>query len=197
MSQRLRRIIVLFSLPVAILLVAAACTSEQATDAPEPTPTETAEETPEPTPTEETEAPTPEPTPTAEPEPTPTEEAEPTPTEETEPTPDEPDPELVALGESLFSEFGCTGCHGIEGQVVFGPPLNNLFGRETTLDDGTTIEVDEEYVRQKLTDPAGTTVDGFPAGAMNAGIGDLLDQIHEGDNLDALIAYLHSLDDEE
>jgi mono/diheme cytochrome c family protein len=197
MPRRPRRLAVLLALTLSFLLVAAACGNDEPTDAdtPEPDPTEEVDETPtpEPTPTPAQETPTPEPTPT----PTPAAET-PTP-EPSEPTPtpvaeEELDPELVERGEQLFAEFGCIGCHGIEGQTVFGPPLDGVYGRETTLEDGTTLEVDEEYLRNKLTDPASTTKEGFPASAMAAGLANLMDEIQEPDNLDALIEYLKSLE---
>jgi cytochrome c2 len=196
MPRRPRRLAVLLALTLSVLLVAAACGNDEPADADTPEPTEEVDETPtpEPTPTPAQETPTPEPTPTPAAE-TPTPEPpDPTPTPTPTPVAEELDPELVERGEELFAQFGCIGCHGIEGQTVFGPPLDGVYGRETTLEDGTTLEVDEEYLRSKITNPAGTTVEGFPAGAMAAGIIDLMDEIQEPDNLDALIEYLKSLE---
>lgn len=39
-------------------------------------------------------------------------------------------------GKKLFTSKGCNACHGLDGKVLVGPPLNKLFGTEVELSDG-------------------------------------------------------------
>jgi hypothetical protein len=41
-----------------------------------------------------------------------------------------PDPELVAMGEQLYTEQGCSGCHTTDGSALVGPSWQGLFGKE-------------------------------------------------------------------
>lgn len=63
---------------------------------------------------------------------------------------------ILKEGEKLFSISGCTVCHSLEGEVIYGPPLNNVYIKETKMiRDGKVVKVtaDREYLRWKITNP--------------------------------------------
>ncbi len=63
---------------------------------------------------------------------------------------------ILKEGEKLFSLNGCIVCHSLEGEVIYGPPLNNVYMKETKIiRDGKvlTVTADREYLRRKITNP--------------------------------------------
>ncbi|MFN2190118.1 MAG: cytochrome c oxidase subunit II [Candidatus Promineifilaceae bacterium] len=64
-------------------------------------------------------------------------------------------------GQQWATEFGCSGCHSIDGSVGAGPTWLGLFGTEAHLVDGSTVTVDEEYIRKSILNPSIQLVDGF------------------------------------
>jgi cytochrome c oxidase subunit 2 len=73
---------------------------------------------------------------------------------------------LTDLGESLARRNGCISCHTITGAAGAGPTWLGLFGKKETLADGSTVLVDEEYLRESITDPNAKIVRGFAADIM-------------------------------
>lgn len=67
----------------------------------------------------------------------------------------------VAAGEELAAANGCVACHSIDGTAVVGPSWQGLYESETTLDDGTTVVADEEYLTESITDPGAKIVEGY------------------------------------
>ncbi|MCA9961738.1 MAG: cytochrome c oxidase subunit II [Anaerolineales bacterium] len=57
--------------------------------------------------------------------------------------------------------FGCNSCHSIDGSTGAGPTWLGLYGRQETLTDGSTITVDEEYIRNSILHPNDQIVSGF------------------------------------
>lgn len=58
----------------------------------------------------------------------------------------------AAAGEDLFTSLACSTCHGAEDSER-GPSLHGLFGTEVRLASGTTIEVDDQYLRESILNP--------------------------------------------
>jgi len=56
-------------------------------------------------------------------------------------------------GEIWYTEFGCIACHSLDGRVMAGPTWLGVYGREEQLADGTTVTVDEAYIRESIIDP--------------------------------------------
>jgi len=91
----------------------------------------------------------------------------------------------AAAGEKLFDESligtqpGCKTCHSLEADVVMvGPSLAGVGGR-----------LDEAGIRQSITEPDATVVEGFAVGTMPAALADeLSDQ-----QLNDIVAYLATL----
>jgi cytochrome c oxidase subunit 2 len=97
-------------------------------------------------------------------------------------------PELegaAAAGRDLTRSNGCASCHGANGQGGVGPAFEDLFGSEVTLDDGTTVIADEDYLRESITDPRAKVVDGYglpmPTNNLSA------------EEIDEIIAYIVAL----
>jgi len=66
----------------------------------------------------------------------------------------------AAEGKKMFEKFACNTCH-MDTAVGRGPVLVGLFGQEVKLQDGSTVVVDENYIRQSILDPQSQIVAGF------------------------------------
>ena len=65
---------------------------------------------------------------------------------------------MVSRGEKLFKQMNCLSCHG---DVSRGPSLAGIFGKQVTFQDGTTIQADENYLRDSILNPAAKVVRGY------------------------------------
>jgi cytochrome c oxidase subunit 2 len=77
----------------------------------------------------------------------------------------EPDEEEAAGAEKLLTQYGCIGCHSLDGSKSVGPTFQGLFGREVTVEKGgetQTLAADEEYIRESIRQPKAAIVRGFP-----------------------------------
>lgn len=88
-------------------------------------------------------------------------------------------------GERLFKNFGCAGCHADSNQ---GPSLVGIYGTEEALENGDTVTVDEDYLRESILDPEAKIVKGYPPSMPN------FDAQLDDEEVDALIEYIRSLD---
>ena len=66
----------------------------------------------------------------------------------------------VAAGQKLFADLACNTCHMNDTQGR-GPVLANLFGKAVQLQDGSTVTVDEAYLRESIVNPQAKIVAGF------------------------------------
>lgn len=66
-------------------------------------------------------------------------------------------------GQKLYQSKGCAGCHSVDGTPMLGPTLQGLYGKQEPLTDGTTAQVDDNYLRESLMVPAAKVVAGFAA----------------------------------
>jgi cytochrome c oxidase subunit 2 len=67
---------------------------------------------------------------------------------------------MAARGEQLFQQLGCVGCHLNDGSGR-GPSLAGKFGTQETLANGTTITVDDTYIRESILTPQMKLVAGY------------------------------------
>lgn len=70
---------------------------------------------------------------------------------------------LPEVGERLYNQRGCQGCHTLDGTQRVGPTFEGLYG--TTgheMSDGSTVTVDENYLRESILEPGARIVEGFP-----------------------------------
>ncbi len=65
-------------------------------------------------------------------------------------------------GKDLYSQRGCLACHSIDGKEVIGPTFKNLYGKMEDLEDGSSVLVDENYLRESIYEPQAKMVKGFP-----------------------------------
>ena len=59
--------------------------------------------------------------------------------------------------------MGCVGCHSTDGTTEgrSGPTWFKAFKSKRTLQDGSTIKVDEEYLRTSILDPTAVITKGY------------------------------------
>ena len=97
------------------------------------------------------------------------------------------DSELAQQGEEAFQRNGCYACHSISGAVLVGPSLQAIYGHEQSLEDGTSVVADDDYIRESIVEPQAKIVKGFP-GSMPA-----YGQLLSDEDVTALVEYVKSL----
>ena len=89
--------------------------------------------------------------------------------------PDQPDADY---GQYLVEEvYGCGACHSTDGSALVGPTWQGLYGTEEALDDGSTVTVNDDYIKESVQDPNAKVVSGFTAGLMPPTLGVKDDEI--------------------
>jgi len=99
-----------------------------------------------------------------------------------------PGPTMAQQGETLFREYGCSGCH-VNSTIVRAPPLEGLYGRPVPLQGGEIKMADEAYIRDSILLPAKDIVAGY-TNDMPSFQGHLSE-----DDLLKLVAYIKSISD--
>ena len=66
----------------------------------------------------------------------------------------------VASGEQLFVAKSCNTCHRPD-SAARAPILNGFFGSQVTLQDGTKVTANEDYVRESILNPGAKIVQGY------------------------------------
>ncbi len=72
------------------------------------------------------------------------------------------DDSLAQLGQEISTQQGCIACHTVDGSLGVGPSWLGMFGRIETLEDGSTIVVDDEYFRESIRYAKRRMVAGYP-----------------------------------
>jgi cytochrome c oxidase subunit 2 len=67
---------------------------------------------------------------------------------------------LASSGGKLFQDLACNTCHRPDAQGR-GPVLQNLFGKQVSLQSGETVVVDEAYIRESILMPRTKVTAGF------------------------------------
>jgi cytochrome c oxidase subunit 2 len=67
---------------------------------------------------------------------------------------------LSQRGEQLFNDLSCTTCHRNDGSGR-GPSLANKFGQPQQLTDGSSVTVDEAYLRESILTPQRKVAAGY------------------------------------
>lgn len=94
---------------------------------------------------------------------------------------------LAEAGKAAFSKYGCQACHSVDGSKGLGPSQKGVFGLQERLEDGSTVMVDENYIRESLMEPTKKVVKGYQP-VMPTFQGQLSDA-----DINALIGYIKSL----
>lgn len=92
---------------------------------------------------------------------------------------------LVEQGRKLVQAKGCLGCHSVDGSPSVGPTWKGLYGKTETLADGSTVPVDEDYLKESILNPSAKLVQGYPSVMPPYSFSD--------EELGALIAYAKNL----
>jgi cytochrome c oxidase subunit 2 len=66
---------------------------------------------------------------------------------------------MAKRGRQLFLKHQCITCHGRENQRA--PLLENLYLTKVSLQDGTTVVADEQYLTESIRNPKAKIVAGF------------------------------------
>ena len=59
----------------------------------------------------------------------------------------------AASGQELSVSKGCVACHSIDGTTIIGPSWKGLYGSQESLEDGSTITVDDAYIKESILNP--------------------------------------------
>ena len=71
---------------------------------------------------------------------------------------------LEDWGKQLYSKFGCSACHTVDGSKLVGPSFKGLYGKQESITGGTTVTVDENYIMESIYDPNAKLVAGYAGG---------------------------------
>jgi cytochrome c oxidase subunit 2 len=92
---------------------------------------------------------------------------------------------VLEKGRQLAENLGCSACHSQDGNASLGPGWKGLYGRTEQLVDGTSVLVDEAYVKESILDPKAKLVQGYPPVMVTYTLNE--------DELGALVALIKSL----
>lgn len=93
----------------------------------------------------------------------------------------------VELGARLYDRKGCASCHSIDGSRVVGPSFKGIWGRTQQFEDGSSLVVDAEYIRESILAPQTRVVKGYP-NSMNSFAGQLTEK-----EIDSIIEFFKTL----
>jgi cytochrome c oxidase subunit II len=91
----------------------------------------------------------------------------------------------VDRGRALAQDVGCLSCHSTGTTDGLGPGLGDIWGTERELDDGSTVTVDEAYLRRSILVPDAEVVAGYMPIMPTIPFSD--------DELDDVVAYLREI----
>jgi cytochrome c oxidase subunit 2 len=83
--------------------------------------------------------------------------------------------------------LGCVSCHSTDGARSEGPTWKGLYGSTVTLADGSTVTVDDAYLRRAILDPQADVAPGYVTAMPTLDVSDA--------QLDRLVAYIKGLSD--
>lgn len=90
-------------------------------------------------------------------------------------------------GKLLYKRRGCAQCHSVDGSQMAGPSFLAAWGQTAVLDDGATVEVDANYIRESILEPQSKARAGYRK-VMPTYQGQLRDE-----EISALIEFIKSL----
>lgn len=64
-------------------------------------------------------------------------------------------------GLQVAREQGCVACHSLDGSRGIGPTWLGMYGRAETLNDGSTVMVDDAYILESILEPSASIVRGY------------------------------------
>ena len=94
---------------------------------------------------------------------------------------------LEEAGGKLYISRACNTCHSIDGSVGVAPSFKGIFGNTENLSDGSSLIVDENYIRNSILNPQAQVVAGY------APVMPTYQNVLSDRQIDALIAYIKSM----
>ena len=70
------------------------------------------------------------------------------------------DNSLASNGQNLFRQLACNACHTGDA-TARAPMLMNLYGQNTILENGASVKVDDNYIRESILNPQSKIVAGY------------------------------------
>ena len=64
-------------------------------------------------------------------------------------------------GGRIFQKQGCTACHSLDGVLLQGPPVGQVWLGEVKLRSGEVTVRDEDYLRRSILEPLAEVREGF------------------------------------
>ena len=64
-------------------------------------------------------------------------------------------------GNSLYLERGCNACHSVDGKNGAGPTWKGLYGQDRDLADGSSLNADENYLKESILYPKEKIAKGY------------------------------------
>jgi cytochrome c oxidase subunit 2 len=68
---------------------------------------------------------------------------------------------LPQLGQRVYQQQGCQGCHSLDGTPGVGPSFQNLYNSERQFTDGSSAVADDNYLRESILEPGAEIVQGY------------------------------------
>lgn len=99
-----------------------------------------------------------------------------------------PDGTWADAGKTLATRKGCFQCHSVDGTPNSGPTWKDMFGAKHTYTDGTSHDVDENWLRENILYSQKHILNGFAGQNMPIFAGQIKDP-----ELDAIIFYIKTL----
>lgn len=89
---------------------------------------------------------------------------------------------LVTKGRELYTSKTCIACHSLDGTRGVGPTWKDVLGTQEKLTDGTTVTVDDAYLRESIMEPNKKVVESYAPSMPVIPMEDV--------ELDALVAFI-------
>lgn len=68
----------------------------------------------------------------------------------------------VARGEKITKDLGCVACHSTgTANTPVGPAWGEIYGTKVELTDGSSVVIDDDYLRESILDPHAKIVKGY------------------------------------
>jgi cytochrome c551/c552 len=64
--------------------------------------------------------------------------------------------EIIQKGTELFAKYGCAVCHSLDGKVIYGPPLDEIYMKNVkVVRQGKEFSViaDHDYLKKAISEP--------------------------------------------
>lgn len=65
------------------------------------------------------------------------------------------------FGKRIYDARGCGSCHSLDGSAKTGPTFKGLYGKTESITGGTTVTVEDNYIRESILEPNAKVVAGY------------------------------------